>query len=121
MVRLLRGWLAGFALVCGAPAFATSFEDCERVLAQFQGQVARVAVAGDHPNDKRAGLRTSIRAAVKAGEQSDVRDALDQLALFEKQATAMEGRGELSRFDAERMVKGAQAAALCFEAARDGR
>jgi hypothetical protein len=118
--RLFWGWLV-LALAWGAPAFATSFEDCQRVLSQFQGEVAGVAVIGDHPGERRAGLRSSLRGAVKAGKQSDIQATLDQLTAFQKQATAMQQRGELSNFDGQRMVNGVQAVAVCYERVRDGR
>jgi hypothetical protein len=117
---LVRGVVA-VALVWGGPAFATSIEDCQRVIAQFQGEVASLGVTREGSADQRAALRTSIGAAAKSGKQADIAATLQQLDRFQKQASEMAQRGELTNFDAERMVQGAQAVGVCYERVRDGK
>ena len=107
--------------LAGTAALATSLEDCERVLSQFQTEVAEVPIAGDHAPKNSAALRGKFGDVVRAGAEGNVKSALERLAKFRQQVAGMEQRGELSRFDADRMVGGARAASECLQRVQTGR
>ena len=113
-VTARRMLIAGCLLV-GAPAGATSVPDCERVVAQFEAHVAGRGLGG---RDQSVLLRTLADAAAPGARMSE---RVTKLGEFRDRARVLEARGGVSRFDADRLARGAEAAMLCLQRVREGR
>jgi len=84
-----------------ASAGATTVADCQRVVAQFEAHVGRLAEA--------------------AAPRASMAERLQKLRELSERAGALEAQGKVSRFDADRLARGAEAAMLCLQRVREGR
>jgi len=106
--------LAGALLAAGS-AHATTVADCERVVAQFEAHVAGRGLGG---RDQSVLLRTLADAAAPGARMSE---RVTKLGEFRDRARVLEARGGVSRFDADRLARGAEAAMLCLQRVGEGR
>ncbi|TMA63265.1 MAG: hypothetical protein E6J69_17315 [Deltaproteobacteria bacterium] len=98
-----------------ASAGATTVADCQRVVAQFEAHVGRLALAGrDQPDVQR-------KLAEAAAPRASMAERLQKLRELSERAGALEAQGKVSRFDADRLARGAEAAMLCLQRVREGR
>ena len=112
---IARRLLIAGCLLVGGPVGATSVPDCERVVAQFEAQVAGRGLGG---RDQSALLGTLADAAAPGAPMSE---RIKKLREFRDRARVLEARGDVSRFDSDRLARGAEAAMLCLQRVREGR
>jgi hypothetical protein len=110
--RLLTA--AACVLIAG-PVAATSVSDCEGVVAQFEDHVARRGLGGPD----QAALLGKLADAASPG--APMSDRVEKLAEFRERARTLEMRGDVSRFDSDRLARGAEVAMLCLQRVREGR
>ena len=105
---------AGCVLLAG-PVAATSVSDCEHVVAQFQGHVARRGLGG-------SGQAALLDDLADAGSpEARMSDRVEKLVEFRDRARTLETRGYVSRFASDRLARGAEVAMLCLQRVREGR
>ena len=113
---IVRGILmAAGCLLVAVPVGATSMSDCEGVVAQFEAHVARRGLGGP----ERATLLGKLAEA--AAPRAPTSDRDKRLREFRDRARALEARGVVSRFDSDRLARGAEVAMLCLQRVREGR
>src|SRR5262245_32017533 len=102
--------LAG--LLAAASVQATTVPDCERVVLQFDAHVARRGLAG---REAPAVLRKLAAAGAPDASMSD------RVRELQEMRDRVRARIDLSRFDADRLARGAEVAMLCLQRVREGR
>ncbi|TMB48558.1 MAG: hypothetical protein E6J56_24845 [Deltaproteobacteria bacterium] len=111
MMQLRFVVLAGALLAAGS-AHATTVADCERVVAQFEAHVGRRGLAG------REAPTVLRKLAAAAAPRASMSDRLRELREVRDRARV---RPDVSRFDADRLARGAEVALLCLQRVREGR
>ena len=105
---------AGCVLVAG-PVAATSVSGCEHVVAQFEDHIAGRGLGGPD----RAALLGKLADA--ASPRARMTERVEKLVEFRDRARRLEMRGDVSRFDSDRLARGAEVAMLCLQRVREGR
>ena len=114
-VMARRLLVAAGCLLIAAPVAATSVSDCEDVVAQFGAHIARQGLGG---RDQQTLIGELADAAAPGASMSE---RIAKLTEVRDRARTLEARGDVSRFDSDRLARGAEVAMLCLQRVREGR